>query len=87
MRHFLVLFPVFVRKKVTITENIAFADSVSGIQPPDCYKLAKNLKNDNDVTVFDMTSTSIFLKVLLFFLSSLVTSSSFMSISSLVMEL
>ena len=52
VRDFLVLFSVFVRKKVTITENITFADSVSGIRPPDCSKLAKNPKNDNDVTIF-----------------------------------
>ena len=25
---------------------------MSGIQPPDCSKLAKNPKNDNDVTIF-----------------------------------
>ena len=31
VRDFLVLFLVFVRKKVNITENISFADSVSGI--------------------------------------------------------
>ena len=32
---FLVLFSVFVRQKVTITETMTFADSVSAIQPPD----------------------------------------------------
>ena len=32
--------------------TITFADSVSGIRPPDCSKLAKNPKNDNDVTIF-----------------------------------
>ena len=51
VRDFLVLFSVFVRKNVTITEKITFADSVSGIRPPDCSKLAKNQKNDNDVTI------------------------------------
>ena len=50
VRGFLVLFSVFVRQKVTITENITFAHSVSGIRPPDCSKLAKNPKNDSDVT-------------------------------------
>ena len=49
---FLVLFSVFVRQKFTITENITFADSVSGMWLPDCSKLAKNPKNDNDVTTF-----------------------------------
>ena len=52
VRDFLVLFSVFVRQKVTVTENITSADSVSGIRPPDCSKLAKNPKNDNDVTIF-----------------------------------
>ena len=49
---FLVLFSVFVRTKVTFTENITFADSVSGNRPPDCSNLAKNPKNDNDVRIF-----------------------------------
>ena len=47
----LVLFSVFVRQNVTITENITFADSVSGIRPPDCSKIAKNPKNDNGFTI------------------------------------
>ena len=51
IRGFLVLVSVFVRQKVTITENIIFADSVSGIQPLNCSKLTKNQKNDNDITV------------------------------------
>ena len=50
-RDFLVLFSVFVRPKVTVTENITSADSVSGIRPPDCSKFAKNPKNDNDITI------------------------------------
>ena len=52
VRDSLVLFSVFVRKKVPITENIIFADPVSGIRPPDCSKLTKNSKNDNDVIIF-----------------------------------
>ena len=52
VRDFLVLFSVFVRQKVTVTENIISADSVSEIRPPDCSKLAKNPKNDNGVTIF-----------------------------------
>ena len=36
----------------TVTENITSADSVSGVQHPDCSKLAKNQKNDNDFTIF-----------------------------------
>ena len=52
VRDFLVLFSVFVRQKVAITENITVADSVSGIWPPDCSKLAKNPKSDTDVIIF-----------------------------------
>ena len=52
VRDFLVLFSVFVRQKVTITEKITFADSVSGIRSPESSKLAKIKKNDNDVTIF-----------------------------------
>ena len=37
---------------MTNTENKTFADSVSGIRPLDCSKLAKNLKNNNDITFF-----------------------------------
>ena len=87
MRDFLVLFSVFVVKKIPITETITFADYVSGIRPPHCSKLARNTKNDNDVTIPDMTSTSDLSDVVLFLLSSLVTGPSFMSISSLVLQL
>ena len=52
VRDFLLLFSVFVRKRVTITENITFTDSVSGIWPSDCSELTKNKKNDNEVTIF-----------------------------------
>ena len=41
----------FVIKKITVTENVTFAVSMSGIQPPDCSKLAKNPKNGNDITI------------------------------------
>ena len=34
--------------KVTINENISFTDYASGIQLPDCSKLAINQENDND---------------------------------------
>ena len=87
VRDFLVLFSVFVRQKVTITENITFADSLSGIQPPDCSKLAKNSRNDNDVTIFWHDVNVNFFDVVLFLLSSLVTGPSFMSILLLVLEL
>ena len=55
-----VRFEVVVVVVVTITENIPFADSMSGIRPPDCSKLARNPKNDNDVTVFRHDVTSFF---------------------------
>ena len=42
----------FLRQKATITENRTFADSLSGIQSPDCSKLAKNTKNENDVIIY-----------------------------------
>ena len=83
VRDFLVLFSVFVRQKVTITENITFADSLSGIRPPDCSDLAKNPKNDNEVTIFRCRRLQFFL----FLLSSLATGPNLMLISSLVLEL
>ena len=60
---------------------------MSRIQPRDCSKLAKNLKRDNDVTIFWHDVNVRFFDVLLFVLSRLVTGPSFMSISSLVLEL
>ena len=60
---------------------------MSGILPPDCCKLAKNPKKDDDVTIFQQTSSSIFFDVVLFLLSSLVAGPSFMLIPSLVLEL
>ena len=45
-------FSVFLRQKITVNENINFADSLSGIRPPDCSKLVKNPKNDNGTTNF-----------------------------------
>ena len=77
IRDVLVLFSGFVREKVTITENITFADS----------KLAKNPKNDNDVTVFWHDVVVNFFDVILFLLSILVTDPNFMSISTLALEL
>ena len=51
---------------------------MSNIRSLDCSKLVKNPKNDNEVTICQHV---------LFLLSSLVTGLSFMSISSLVLEL
>ena len=86
-RDFLVMCSVFVRQKVTINEKINFADSLSGIWPPDCSKLAKNPINDNDVTIFRHDVIINLFDVVLFLLSILYTGPSFMSISSLVLEL
>ena len=36
---------------------------MSGIRPPDCSKLAKNLKNDNDVTI--LTATGFYMRATL----------------------
>ena len=49
---FLVLFSVFVRKKVTINENKGFTNYASRIWLPDCSKLAINQKKDNHVTIW-----------------------------------
>ena len=49
VRDLLVLFSVFVKQKVLITENLTFAGSVSEMRPPDCSRLAENQKNDKDV--------------------------------------
>ena len=81
------MFLVFVRQKVTITENISFADSLPGIRPPDCSKLTKNLKNDNDLTISRHDVNATFFDVFLYLLSSLVTGPSFMSVLSLVLKL
>ena len=87
MLDFLVLFSVFARQKVTVNENINFADSLSGIWPPDCTKLAKNQENDNDVKIFRQDVIVNFFDVVLFLLSILVTGPGFMARSSLVLEL
>ena len=72
---------------MAFNENVSFTDYVSGIRLPHCSKLVINRKNDNNVTISDMTSSSDFVDVVLFLLSSLVTGPSFMSMSSLVLEL
>ena len=74
-------------QKVAVTENITSVESVSGVRPPDCSKLVKNPKNDNDVTICRHNVIVSVIDVVLFLLSSLVTGPSFMPISSLVLEL
>ena len=59
----------------------SFSDSASGIQLPDGSNLAINQKNDNDVTISQYDVIVNFFDVVLLLLSS------FMSISSLVLEL
>ena len=46
------MFSVFVRKKVTINENVSFRDDASRIRLSNCSKLTKTEKNDNDVKIF-----------------------------------
>ena len=60
---------------------------MSGIEPPDYSDLAKNLKNDNGVTILRYDVIINFFDIVLFLLSNLVTGPSFMSISSPVLEL
>ena len=60
---------------------------MSGIWSLGCFKVAKSLENDNDVTIFWHDIIINFFDLVLFLLSSLVTGLGFMSISSLVLEL
>ena len=78
------LFSIFVREKVTITENVNITDHASGIQLPDCSKLTINRENDNDVTNCWHDIILNFFDVAVFFLPKLVTGPSFISISILV---
>ena len=73
--------------QVTVNENVSFTDYASGIRLPNFSKLTINRKNDNDVKISNMTSSSNFFDVDLFLLSCLATGLSFMSISLLVLEL
>ena len=57
------------------------------MRPPDCPRLAKNPETDNGVTIFRHDDIVQFFWRWLFLLSSLDTGPSFMSISSLVLEL
>ena len=72
---------------VTFNQNVRFTDYASEIRLPDSAKLAINWKNDNAVTIFQHDVIVNFFDIVLFLLSVLVTGSSFMSISSLVLEL
>ena len=80
------LFSVFVRKKVTINENITFADSVFRNGPKLLQNGQKSGKMKMTSQFSDMTSSSHFFDVVLFLLSSFVTGLSFISILSLVVD-
>ena len=59
----LVLFSVFLRKKVTVNENASFTDYMPGLRIPNCFKLVINSKNENDVTNSDITPLSEFFDI------------------------
>ena len=63
-----------------INENITFTHYAFGIQLPDWSKLAANLKNSNDVTIFQNDVLSILFYVFCF--SSQVTGPSFRVMTS-----
>ena len=67
--------------------KICFRDYASRIQLPDCSKLAVNLKNGYDVTIFQHDVIANCFDVVLLLLPSLVTGPSFMSITLLVLQL
>ena len=73
--------------KDTINENISFTDYVSEIRLPDSSKLVVSWKNNNVVTISQYNVIVKFFDVFLFLLSCLVTGPTFMSISSLILEL
>ena len=86
VRDSLVLFSVFVRQKVTVNENVSFTHYTSELRLPNCSKLAINPKNDNNVTNSDITPSSDFFYIAVFFFSSLVTGPSFKSILLLALK-
>ena len=71
---------------VTVKENVSFTGYAFRIRLSDCSRLAKNRKNENDVTICRHYVITIFV-VVLFLSSSLFTGPSFMLISSMVPEL
>ena len=66
VRDSLVPFSVFVRQKVTFSENVDFTDYTSGLRLPNCFKLTINSKNDNDITNSNVTPSSNFFDIALF---------------------
>ena len=84
---FLILFSVFVIQKVAINENIRITDHASGIRLPDYWKSTINWKNNTNVIIcYHNVIVNIF-NVIVFFLSSVFTGSSFLLISLLVLKI
>ena len=72
---------------MTVNENVSFTYCTFTIRLLDCSRLAINWKTDNDITISQHYVGVSFFDVGLFLLWSLVTGPSFMSISSLFLEL
>ena len=72
---------------LVINENVRITDHPSGIRLLDCSKSAVSQENGNDTIICWHEVISNFFDVVVFYLSSLVTDPSFMSISLLVLEL
>ena len=67
--------------------SLRFTGYASEIQLPDSSKLTINRKNNHNVTIFRLDAIVKFFDLVLFVLRSLNAGPSFMSISSLVLEL
>ena len=72
--------------KGNISENVSFTDHASGIKLPDCPKLVVSPEFNNYICWYEVIII-FFFDAAVFLLSSLVTGSSFMSISLLALEL
>ena len=66
---------------------VSYTDYVSGIQFSNCSKLAKSMKNGNNITAFQHDVPVKRFDIVLLLLSSLVLGPNFIIISSLVLEL
>ena len=84
---FLILFSVFAIQKVAFNENIRITDHASGIRLLDYWKSAINWKNNTDVIICRHNVIVNIFNVIVFFLSSLFTGSSFLSVSLLVLKI
>ena len=76
-----------VLEKVSINENVRIIDRASGIKVLDSSKSTINLKNEDDVIIYQLDAIINFFDPVVFLSSSLVTGPSFMSISLLFLEL